>query len=319
MSMALYERYKEALRRGHVAALRGHRAAAIEAYSEAASIAPDRALPLVGLGTVLAQLGKSSEALTAFDAALDRSPSDEGALRGRADVLLARGDRAMAADALDRLAGALEAAGRLADATDAARRALELAESRSRRRSVTALTDRLRAADGDPGAEAALSRALGVLEGRALASSDGLVAREPEAIPATEVAPAVPQPESPPPPPFDPAAATADVEASVEAGDAEATVVVALAAAAGHRAMGSHGAAIDACYLALGVRPTDPRLHLALAELYLDRGWRPLAVEKLLLLRALAALGGDGPTLERVAAIASTRLPDEARLAPPTA
>ena len=48
MSDALYERYKEALRRGHVAALRGRDAAALEAYSEAARLAPDRALPLVG-------------------------------------------------------------------------------------------------------------------------------------------------------------------------------------------------------------------------------------------------------------------------------
>lgn len=314
MSEALYERYKEALRRGHVAALRGHRAAAIEAYSEAASIAPDRALPLVGLGTVLAQLGKTTEALTAFDAALDRAPTDEGALRGRADVLLARGDRAGAAEALDRLAGALEAAGRLADATDAARRALELAESRSRRRSVTALTDRLRAADADPSAAEALGRALGVLEGRALAASDGLVAREPEANPEPDDAPPPEEPTPAPPPPFDPAAATAEVEALVESGDAEATVVIALAAASGHRAMGSLGAAVDACYLALGVRPTDARLHLALAELYLDRGWRPLAVEKLVLLRTLAQLADDEVTLERITAIAGVRLADEPRL-----
>ena len=44
-SSSLYERYKDALRRGHVAALRGRNDAAIEAYQEAASIAPDRALP----------------------------------------------------------------------------------------------------------------------------------------------------------------------------------------------------------------------------------------------------------------------------------
>ncbi len=109
MSEALYERYKEALRRGHVASTRSHHAAAIEAYSEAARIAPDRALPLVGLATVLVRLGKPAEALTAFDGALDRAPDDEGALRGRADLLLARGDRSGAADTLDRLAQALDA------------------------------------------------------------------------------------------------------------------------------------------------------------------------------------------------------------------
>lgn len=320
MSDALYERYKEALRRGHVASMRGHRAAAIEAYSEAARIAPDRALPLVGLGTVLVQMGKPAEALTAFDAALDRAPADEGALRGKADLLLARGERAAAADALDRLATALDGSGRLADATDAARRALELAESRSRRRTVTALTDRLRATDGDPAAAEAVARALSVLEGRALDVADGLVARDEDGAGDDGSEAATADPDREPaavPPPLDPIAATAEVEAMAESGDAEATVTVALAAAAGHRASGSIGAAIDACYLALGVRPTEPRLHLALTELYLDRGWRPLAIDKLVLLRRLAELDDDPTTLDAIAGIAAARLPDEPRLAVP--
>ena len=38
---SLYERYKDALRRGHVAALRGRNEAAVDAYGEAAEIAPD--------------------------------------------------------------------------------------------------------------------------------------------------------------------------------------------------------------------------------------------------------------------------------------
>jgi hypothetical protein len=92
-------------------------------------------------------------------------------------------------------------------------------------------------------------------------------------------------------------------------------VTVALAAAAGHRAAGGVGAAIDACYLALGVSPTEPRLHLALAELYLDRGWRPLAVDKLVLLRRLAELTDDPATLQAVAEISAARLSDEPRLA----
>jgi tetratricopeptide (TPR) repeat protein len=318
MSEALYERYKEALRRGHVAAMRGHHAAAIEAYSEAARIAPDRALPLVSLGTVLTKLGKTSEALSTFDAALDRAPSDEGALRGRAEVLMARGDRSGSAEALDRLALALDAAGRLPEATDAARQALELAESRSRRRLVTSMTERLRA-DDDPRAAEALGLALGVLEGRALDPADGLVARDASVdAEAAESEPSLAEPVAPAdeqPVPFDPAGATAQVEASAEAGDAEATVTVALAAAAGHRAAGGVGAAIDACYLALGVSPTEPRLHLALAELYLDRGWRPLAVDKLVLLRRLAELTDDPATLQAVAEISAARLSDEPRLA----
>ena len=306
MSEALYERYKDALRRGHMAALRGDHGAALDAYGEAARIAPDRALPLVGLGNVLAQLGKATEALAAFDAALGHSPTDEGALRGRTEVLVGRGDRAGAAESLDRLAAALDAAGRLPDATDAARRGLELAESRSRRRTVTTFADRLRASAADPAAGEALTRALGVLQGRALDVTSAFgasVGQEPEPEDEPELVA----------PPFDPSAATAAVEAAAESGDPETAILVALDASAGHRAAGSVGAAIDACYLALGVSPADPRLHLALVELYLDRGWRPLAVDKLALLSSLAALSDDAATLDRVAAIAAARLPDEPR------
>ncbi|MFP5341627.1 MAG: tetratricopeptide repeat protein [Candidatus Limnocylindria bacterium] len=313
MSDAPYERYKDALRRGHAAALRGRHAAAIDAYSEAAGIAPDRALPLVGLGTALARLGRTGEALTALDAALERAPDDESALRARADLLGARGDRSGAADTLDRLAAVLERAGRLPDATDAARRALELAESRPRRRTVSSLTDRLRASESDPAAAAAIARALDVLEGR-VAPARGSAAAGAEADgggdrPPEDAAPAAP---------FEPAEATRAVEVAADAGDDEALVVLALQAALGHGVAGSHDAAIDACYLALGVSPADARLHLALAGLYLDRGWRSLAVDKLVLLRRLATLTDDAATLERVAAMAAERLPGEARLAAPS-
>ena len=78
MSEVLYEQYKDALRRGHVAALRGRLDAAAAAYHEAARIAPDRALPYVGLGGVLTRLGKSDEALVAYAAALERAPLRRG-------------------------------------------------------------------------------------------------------------------------------------------------------------------------------------------------------------------------------------------------
>ena len=78
MSEVLYEQYKDALRRGHVAALRGRLDAAAAAYREAARIAPDRALPYVGLGGVLTRLGRSDEALAAYGLALDRAPVGRG-------------------------------------------------------------------------------------------------------------------------------------------------------------------------------------------------------------------------------------------------
>src|SRR4029079_17534701 len=91
-----------------------------------------------------------------------------------------------------------------------------------------------------------------------------------------------------PEPPFDPVAAAAEIEAALDAGEPDRIRDVALAAAAGYRAGDQPGAAIDACSVALAVRPDDPAVHLALADLYLDRGWRTPAVEKLMLLDRLA-------------------------------
>ena len=84
MSEAIYERYKDSLRRGHVAAMRGRHEAALAAYVEAAEIAPERALPHTSIGQVCARLGRMAEALTAYAAALDRTPADAAALEGRA-------------------------------------------------------------------------------------------------------------------------------------------------------------------------------------------------------------------------------------------
>jgi tetratricopeptide (TPR) repeat protein len=290
MTDALFERYKDALRRGHVASQRGRFDEALDAYGEAAKVAPDRALPLVGIGLVLTRLGKSTEALSAFDLALDRSPTDETALRGRIDVLLALGDRIRAAETLDRLVPVFESADRRADAIDAAGRALDLAESRGRREALQAMVDRF-STDPDPAAAAgeALVRARDLLAGP--------IGPEPEAPPAA----------------FDPAAAMAAVEDAALSGDADATRTAALAAARGHRAGGQIHAAIDACYQALATNPADPTLHLALAELYTDRGWRTTAADKLVLLSRLVEIGGDPSIRERVCSIA-TRLPDDPRL-----
>jgi len=330
VSDALYERYKDALRRGHVAALRGRQDAALGAYGEAAKLAPDRPLPLVGIGNVLAGLGKHPEALAAFDAALERAPTDEAALRGRADVLVASGDRAGAADTLDRLASALDANGRPSDALDAARRALELAESRGRRAGVKSMVARLTqsAPPGDPTVSETLSRALGILEervlgrgrGEASAATDGVAdaATEVEETPlgiAAVAQPAEPEPEPvPAAPPFDPVAATAAVEDAAASGDAAATRELAEIATAGHLAAGQLYAAIDVCYLALATNPADPGLHLSLAGLYLDLGWRSTAADKLALLAQLAELDGDAATRTRLCAVVAERMADDPRL-----
>lgn len=300
MSDALYERYKDALRRGHVAAAGGRADVALEAYGEAAAIAPDRPLPLIGLGQTLDGLGRPVEALAAFDAALERAPSDEVALRARADMLLTLGRPAEAADTLDRLASVLDAAGRLPDAVDATRRGLELAESRGRRRGLQILADRLAVgASGDQAAAEILGRASAVLSidvATSGAIADGATGRS-----AASRA-------------FDAVRATAVVEDAVADGDRDLARAAALDAAAGLRASGRLAAAIDTCYLALAGSPADPDLHLALAEVYLDLGWRPLAIEKLILLARMAALSDDAATRSRLCGIIAARLPGEDRL-----
>jgi tetratricopeptide (TPR) repeat protein len=311
----LYEGYKEALRRGHVAALRDRHDIALQAYREAARIAPDRALPYVGLGGVLARLGRVDEALAAYRAALGRAPDDEGALRGRADLLEAEGRPAEAAGSLDHLAGVLERAGRTADACDVARRALELAESRGRRRLVQTLVAQLREAASDPTVEEALARALSVLEVDPMAAPEASAGDESAASvePVTPVEP--PAPRAPRVPPPDPIALSRAFEAAIDAGNVNEARKQAVAISSAHRAAGQFHAAIDACYEALAIAPADPAVHFALVMLYLDRGWRTLAADKLVLIGRLSQLTGDTASQARLCDLVVRRFPDDPRLA----
>lgn len=313
-SDALYERYKEALRRGHVAALRDRLDAAAVAYREAAEIAPERALPHVSLGSVLVRLRRPEEALAAYGVALDRSPRDESAQAGRAEALAALGRAVEAADALDRLAEQQGGDGKLPEALATARRALELAESRPRRKHVETLTAQVGLAGGAlrPGPETDAP----------VRAAPPRTQPPPEAAPAMTVAPAAPEPQPQPQPqpapepekPADGATLSARAEARLDAGDQIAARDHLIAAAAAYRAAGALDAALDACYLALGLAPADPELHLALAELYLDRGWRGPAADKILLLGRLVDFTQDGTIRERVCELVATRIPDDPRL-----
>ena len=339
MSQSVYETYKDALRRGHVAALRSRFDVAIAAYVEAAAIAPDRPLPHASIGGIFLRTGKAAEAADAYDRALALGPRDEAALRGRADAMVALGRPFEAAESLDRLADVLDGGGRVADACDAARRALELAESKDRRRQVEALVARLRVSAGDEKAERSLAKALRLLEpaevrgkpagveevavagddgGPSDAGQAGATAKvEPPNEPAEAAFAAEPEPTidaEPAPEPVDGNLIGAAAEEALAAGDHAAARDGLLAAAAAHRSVGRSVAAIDACYLALAIAPDDVDLHLLLAELYLERGWRGPATDKLVLLARLASLADDGSTRERICRLAGRQLPDEARL-----
>jgi tetratricopeptide (TPR) repeat protein len=332
MSQALYEQYKEALRRGHVAAVRGRLDVAEAAYRTAAAIAPDRALPYVSLAGVLRRRDRPDEALVAYAAALVRIPGDEGALRGRAELHADAGRRSAAAADLDALSLVLERAGRLGEALEAAARALDLAESRSRRRDV----DRLRAQGDTAAAEAGTGTAavavppkLGAPDGPAPIDDEPVGAsdrpgREPPVGSTTpDVAPpdagagsppeqgpdppAEPAPISVPAPPPEPAVLRAVADALLDSGDLAGATERYLALAAQYRSESRYDAAMDACLALLASSPSNHRLQLEIAAIQAERGWLDTAAEKVRLLARLADLDEDGDARAAVAAFAAGR------------
>ena len=182
---ALYERYKDALRRGHVASLRGRLEEALTAYAEAAAIAPERATPHTSAGTALMRRKRPADAVRHYTTAVRLAPRDEAALLGRAQALAALDKRPQAGDAYDAVAEVQAANGKLADAVDSARRGLELAEGRERRRTLERLIERLRATEPAESGRVALEKAMVVLEGRAI-ERKAAVARAPAAEPAAK-------------------------------------------------------------------------------------------------------------------------------------
>ena len=67
----LYERYKDALKRGHVASLRGRLEESLKAYAEAAAIAPERSTPHTSAGTALMRRKRPADAALVWG--VDRS------------------------------------------------------------------------------------------------------------------------------------------------------------------------------------------------------------------------------------------------------
>ena len=210
MSQALFDLYKEALRRGHVAAVQGNLEAALVAYEAAATIAPDRALPHASLGDVLKRLGRLDAAEQAFDAALQRAPADENALRGRAATRLELRRPIDAARDLETLTDVLERANRIPDACNAACAALEIAETRARRQAV----ERLAAALTEIGTEASAAAALARAEPFLDPNRPKVVAEPPVAVEA-----------SPEPKPMAETAVAAEEPAGIEAAEPEAAAV----------------------------------------------------------------------------------------------
>jgi tetratricopeptide (TPR) repeat protein len=470
----LFEQYKDALRRGHLAARAGRIDEALGAYAEAGRLAPDRAAPHTSRATVLHLAGRDPEAFAEYEKALQISPDDEATLRARAVTFRAIGRLASAAADLERLAEALDADGRRAEALTTAREALAITATPARRalverleqpvdeaapRQLTArqpakvvatppsrapavaapertpettsaavapepaapeLADRepvadeadvpaavpapgtsstlmdlydapideireppsiatanptadpqldVEAAPDMPEPASASSGSLmdlydapieGGLEtevaGPTPASprledtsedahaaplvpemaalnapvpgrisldpsardpgSDFLIQLEPDADPSAAIPwPAIDLPSAPPPPivgpPPDPEGLMAEALALIDADDAKAARNLLLTAVMVHRAAGRPDAAIDVCLQLLALFPGDAHVHLAIAGLQLDRGWRTLATEKIQLLLRLTALTGDTQAEADAHALMAERIHDE--------
>jgi tetratricopeptide (TPR) repeat protein len=324
MTDDLYERYKEALRVGHVAVLRGAPQDAMAAYRAAAAIAPSRALPHTSLGGVLLRLGHLEEALVEYAAAVARAPHDEGALLGQAEALTTAGQRVDAALALDHVAEIQEAAGRLPEAADTLRRALNLEDSPERARRQRGLQREIRLSVGDQAAEQLLARALR-LRDEPIDNALGSV-RSATAAGQPEVTPAVGVMEGP----LDgslvigtggetqhgPTGAELLVaaEAADLAGDSGTLRSLLLQTARAYAHEGRLEAGLDAAHRLLMCDPSDVDAHLVLVELYVARDWNSLATEKLILLGRLAELNNDQETRQRLCAVASRAFPNDERL-----
>ena len=320
MSDALFDRYREALRAGHVALLRGRLEAAAASYREAAGLASDRAVPRTALGSVELRLGQPDQALASFDEALALAPADDAALLGRAQALVVLQRPADAAATFDLLADARRTAGKRADAGDALRRALEIQPTAERRLGYLELTEELRQAVGDPEAERALARVLRFFE---VDSVDPAPAepRLDESSPgdATERDTTAAETASVPAGSVRTVDGDAFVLASEEAasrGDAPGAVAAAMAAARAFRAAGHPVAALDACDRGLESGPDDVDLHLLIAELTFERGAAGPAGDTYRNLLRLVEIDGDGAARDRILAAARAAFPDDPRFAP---
>ena len=112
-------------------------------------------------------------------------------------------------------------------------------------------------------------------------------------------------------PPPDPETLLAEAADLIGAGNLDAGRDRMLLAAMVHRAAGRLDAALEVCLQLLTTAPGDPQVHLAIANLQLDRGWTALATEKIELLRVLTTLTGDTQAQADVHGLAAERLRDE--------
>ena len=297
MSDALFDRYREALRAGHVAVLRGRLEDAAASYREAAALAADRAVPRTALGSVELRLGQPDRALASFDEAVAVAPGDDAALLGRAQALVVLQRPDDAASTFDLLADARRAAGKRPDACDALQRALEIQPTAVRGARYRELVEELRQAVGD-------------------AEADRVLARAQQALEATTWPEPVAAPPAEPIPDIDADTLMLAAWDAASRGDGPAALAAAMDAARAFRAAGHPVAALDACDVGLQWGPDDVDLYLLIAELTIERGAAGPAGDIYRNLLRLVEIDADGAARDRVLAAARSTFPDDPRFAP---
>jgi len=328
MSDLVVDRYKDALKAGHVAVLRGRPEDALAHYQAAVDAAPDRPLPYSSLGGVLAGLGRFEEARAAYARALGLGSREEGTLIGLAEALLALERGSDAAAALDRLAELQAATARLPEGLQTLERADALAPDRRRSKRMAEFRAAIEGAplrvatharaprpaaprpDKAPrrpralGPKALAAIVAGNLRGRSgrspgRATAPGAATARPENVDGRAEGEAL----------------CLQAEAAAGEGRTDDALKTFADAAAAYLAAGHEVAAIDACQRGLGLGPMEPALHLQLARVYLELGWTQRAVSKLVLLDRLLQMDGDRLWRAELAGLAAERLPDEPALA----
>ena len=326
MSQPLFELYKDALRRGHLAVIDGRLDDALTSYREAGQLAPDRALPFASIATVLHRLGRSDEAIAAFDRALELAPDDVATLRARWVAL----------EEMGRVVETPFGSTRTAPEVDADAAPDGLAEPAIE---TPGLDDRLGLIPGedqgatvaDDGSQDAPREWTVVADSSEEAGPAAQIGFGPgfetpgpylpfeegaEGVEGPQVSwPAIDLPSPPPPPlvgpPPDPRRLAEEAEVLADQGDVEGARHLLLTVVEAHRDAGQPDAALDACLQLLAMAPGDARAHLALAGLQLDRGWRTVATDKIALLLRLTALTGDTQAEADTHALAAERIRDE--------
>lgn len=310
MADPIFERYKDALKAGHVALLRDQDDEAMARYREAAGLAPERALPHASLGGVLLRLGRTDEALAAFDRALELAPRDEAALNGRVEALLAVDRPNEAAQALDRLAEVQLRTERRPEALATLWRAEAIEASRSRRRRIRELSE----GEAPPGAVPSVTPdGQGEPVGTVVDALTPPAAVEEEAGASPDVD-ADADAGSSPLPKVDPEASMIRADALVDEGRALEAASAYADAAQAFQASDQAAAAFDACQRGLEAAPGSALVHVRLAELYLAEGRRDQAVEKLVLLDRLMVLASDAEGRAAAAELGRRALSEDPRM-----